>query len=335
MRDQPGRRIAPSPDEVDGVREVVRAAAAHPEHVDLLEGQVADPDRRVARSRGRRRRRGRPAPRARSPSARGRDAGRLEHDLRPVRARPLACGGDGVAARVYVQEVGAARALRAPAGSRACRRAARTRRGRSPPARGPDRSGRRRGRRRARRRRHVRGPRCAWRSRPARRARPAPGSWSPTGKTCAAGRTSRSCSAPSRWMPVRLMLDAGVATPDAARVAVTAGGDRPDRDAHPGREVRRGIRAESTIVAAASCPWILGYRTKGRRSCRCRRGSSGSRSRTAPPPPGRREPRPGRAFPASGRRRPPSPSGSCDRCSHAASSGIESRSRWRRNGTGT
>ena len=33
------------------------------------------------------------------------------------------------------------------------------------------------------------------------------GSWSPTGKTWSAGTHSRSCSAPSRWMPTRRMLE--------------------------------------------------------------------------------------------------------------------------------
>ena len=69
-------------------------------------------------------------------------------------------------------------------------------------------------------------------------------SWPPTGNTCDAGRSSRSWSAPSRWIPIRLMLAHTLLPPDPARIAVPARDERPDRDALPGPEAGRAVRPD-------------------------------------------------------------------------------------------
>ena len=151
-----------------------RSAAARPDQVDLPEGKVADAHR------------GSLARKADDDDAAGLsheidsrlhetgDTGRLEHDLRPVPARPLANGGRQVAFRLDVESVGPEGAPVGRGGWRSCRRAAPTRRGRRPPAPAPDRSGRRRGSPHARPPPHDLATRPERRSRLVRRARSGP-----------------------------------------------------------------------------------------------------------------------------------------------------------------
>ena len=134
-----------------------------------------------------------------------RHARRLEDDLRAFVARPLPARRHEVGVVGEDEEVGA-HGARARRGSRRGRRAAPRRHGRSRRPRPPGRSGRRRGR----------PP-----SLPAIRARTiartaietgsiraeTAGSRSPTGNTWSAGTRTRSCSAPSRWIPTRLMFE--------------------------------------------------------------------------------------------------------------------------------
>ena len=62
-----------------------------------------------------------------------------------------------------------------------------------------------------------------------------------TGKACVAGTARRSCSAPSVWMPIRLMRSQALSRPSRQAWQVAARDHRPDRDAlargEPGRAV--------------------------------------------------------------------------------------------------
>ena len=96
MRDEPGCDVAPPADQLHRGGELVRAAAAHAEHVDLLEREIADPNRGVIVGE---------ADDHHAPGVRdeldgaldeSRHARRLDHYLGTVDARPLADRRDEV-----------------------------------------------------------------------------------------------------------------------------------------------------------------------------------------------------------------------------------------------
>ena len=91
------------------------------------------------------------------------------------------------------------------------------------------------------------------------------GSSSPTEKTCAAGRRSRSWSAPSRWMPIRLSSTQTFGATDRGR-------DSSDHMARAGQSATRSPPRSSggqsgptaSTMPAASWPWMRGIRLRVR-----------------------------------------------------------------------
>ena len=77
---------------------------------------------------------------------------------------------------------------------------------------------------------------------------------------------------------------ARVLAADPAGAAVAARRDRPDRDALPGREARRAVRPDLLDDRRELVPLDPRVQLAGSSVSRCRRGSSGSRSRRARPP---------------------------------------------------
>ena len=158
----------PARDERDRLGEVVGAAGADAEHVELAERQGADRAAAPRASRGRRRARGpsarpRRGPRASAPARRS-----PRPRPRAARRRPIARARDEIVAGLEQREVGAGRAAALEPRGDAVDHQHRARRGRARRSRRPARSGPRRARARARRPRRGRARPCAPRSTSAR-----------------------------------------------------------------------------------------------------------------------------------------------------------------------
>ena len=282
-------------DEVDRLGELARSAAADSEHVELLEGEIADPERRVGRPTGRRRGRARPTPRARRRLARAPGtpvaSTTTSGPSAPAQARVRSTRSSSPATAMVSAPIVCSDAR---GGSRVGRRGAPRRRGRARPARRPARSGRRR------RRRHAL-PRA---TRPRTTVRIAIDTGSIRAATAGllvsdrehlgGGEDELLLQGAVAVDPDQVDARAGVVPSDPARIALSAGGDRPERDALAAAEVRPGSPARSPRGSLPPrAPGPAGRARSCPRTCPGRRGSSGSPSRTTRRPPARTSTSPG------------------------------------------